>query len=98
MLREWIGARPLPAMHFLVAADALDGDLTNRVILAAVAFLVASPVAARTHGNRLYNFRGLERFRMKMAPRRWDPVFAISSAPRFSPATLFHLGSAFFAA
>jgi lysylphosphatidylglycerol synthetase-like protein (DUF2156 family) len=53
---------------------------------------------ARVHGNHFYNFRGLEQFRVKMAPRRWDPVFAISSERRFSPATLFNLGSAFFAA
>lgn len=172
VLRDWLRARPLPTMHFLAEPDALDGDLTNRVILAAtryrrpVAFLVASPVAARNgylvellarspdapngvsellidaamrrfalegreyvtlglvamagaakreigrnplwlralmefarvHGNHFYNFRGLEQFRVKMAPRRWDPVFAISSERRFSPATLFNLGSAFFAA
>jgi phosphatidylglycerol lysyltransferase len=53
VLREWLGSRGLPPMHFLVEPDALRGEMADRVVLAArgphgiVGFLVASPVAAR---------------------------------------------------
>jgi phosphatidylglycerol lysyltransferase len=50
---------------------------------------------ARAHANRFYNFRGLERFRMKMAPARWETIFAIANEPRFSMRTLYAIGEAF---
>ena len=50
---------------------------------------------ARAHANRFYNFRGLEQFRVKMAPDYWDPVFAISNERQFSPRTLYAIGAAF---
>jgi len=50
---------------------------------------------ARSHGNRLYNFRGLEQFRTRLSPERWEPVYAISNEPRFSLRTLYAMGSAF---
>lgn len=50
---------------------------------------------ARLHANRFYNFRGLEQFRVKMAPSRWDPVYAISTERRFSTRTLYSIGAAF---
>jgi len=50
---------------------------------------------ARLHANRFYNFRGLEQFRAKMAPRQWEPVYAISSEKHFSPRTLYGIGAAF---
>lgn len=50
---------------------------------------------ARAHANRFYNFRGLERFRVKMAPVRWETVYAISNEPRFSLQTLYAMGGAF---
>jgi phosphatidylglycerol lysyltransferase len=50
---------------------------------------------ARAHANRFYNFRGLEHFRVKMAPERWEPVYAISNEPRFTLSTLYAMGSAF---
>jgi phosphatidylglycerol lysyltransferase len=43
----------------------------------------------RAHGTRFYNFRGLEHFKAKLAPRRWEPVFAVASEPRIRPATLY---------
>lgn len=52
-------------------------------------------MVARAHANRFYNFRGLERFRMKMAPARWETVFAIANEPRFSMRTLYAVGEAF---
>lgn len=53
VLREWLNARRLPPMHFLVEPDVLDGVVQDRVVLIArrngdaVAFLVASPVVAK---------------------------------------------------
>lgn len=51
-LREWIGARPLPPMHFLVEPDTL-GRLDDRIVLIArnddrvIAFCIASPIPLR---------------------------------------------------
>jgi phosphatidylglycerol lysyltransferase len=50
---------------------------------------------ARAHANRFYNFRGLERFRMKLAPAHWETIFAISNERRFSMRTLYAVGEAF---
>jgi phosphatidylglycerol lysyltransferase len=50
---------------------------------------------ARAHANRFYNFRGLERFRVKMAPERWETVYAISNEPRFSIRSFYAMGGAF---
>ena len=50
---------------------------------------------ARAHTNRFYNFRGLEHFRMKMAPRTWETIYAISNESRFSIMSLYAIGEAF---
>jgi phosphatidylglycerol lysyltransferase len=50
---------------------------------------------AREHANRFYNFRGLERFRMKMSPVGWETIYAISNERRFSLRTLYAIGAAF---
>jgi phosphatidylglycerol lysyltransferase len=50
---------------------------------------------ARAHANRFYSFRGLEQFRLKMAPECWETVYAISNEPRFSIRTLYAVGGAF---
>jgi phosphatidylglycerol lysyltransferase len=53
VLDEWLHARGLPPLHFLVEPRTLRGVVADRVLLVArcagsvVAFLVASPVAAR---------------------------------------------------
>lgn len=52
-LRQWLHNRRLPPMHFLVEPEVLSGVVEDRILLIArlhghiVAFLVASPVAAR---------------------------------------------------
>lgn len=52
-LLEWLHGRLLPPMHFLVEPEVLSGIVEDRLLLVArregrvVAFLVASPVAAR---------------------------------------------------
>lgn len=169
VLREWLTARRLPPLHFLVEPDVLDGVMGDRVVFAArqngavVAFLAASPITAkrgyliellsrspsapngtsellidaamrrfagedreyvsmglvalahaadasiqmnpiwlrgvmrfaRMHANRFYNFRGLERFRVKLRPSAWEPLYAISNEQRFSPVTFYGMFGAF---
>ncbi len=50
---------------------------------------------ARAHANRFYNFRGLEQFRAKMSPARWEKIWFISNERRFSLAALYAIGGAF---
>lgn len=49
----------------------------------------------RAHGRRFYNFEGLDRFKSKFAPDRWEPVYAIYARPRFSLAALRAIAAAF---
>lgn len=50
---------------------------------------------ARAHATRFYNFRGLERFRIKMMPSHWETIYAISNERSFSLRTLYAMGAAF---
>lgn len=49
----------------------------------------------RAHGRRFYNFEGLDAFKAKFQPERWEPVYAIANQPRFSPAVLYAIAAAF---
>jgi phosphatidylglycerol lysyltransferase len=49
----------------------------------------------RKHGQRFYNFDGLDAFKSKMTPEYWEPVFAISNEPTFSGSTLYSIALAF---
>ena len=49
----------------------------------------------RLHGRRFYNFAGLDQFKARLRPERWDPVYAIAGAPRFSPRMLYAIAGAF---
>ena len=49
----------------------------------------------RKHGQRFYNFDGLDAFKSKMAPEYWEPVFAISNEKTFSRSTLYSMALAF---
>jgi len=49
----------------------------------------------RAHGRRFYNFEGLDRFKSKFAPDRWEPVYAIYARRRFSLAALRAIAVAF---
>ncbi len=42
-----------------------------------------------------YNFSGLDIFKSKFKPDRWEPVYAIVNKPRFSPVTLYRIAGAF---
>jgi len=49
----------------------------------------------RAHGRRFYHFEGLDAFKAKFAPEKWEPVYAIADEPVFSPQSLFAIASAF---
>jgi phosphatidylglycerol lysyltransferase len=49
----------------------------------------------RAHGRRFYDFEGLERFKAKLKPESWEPIYAISNSEQFSPGTLYAIASAF---
>ncbi len=50
---------------------------------------------ARAHGRRFYDFEGLDTFKAKLDPDHWEPIYAISREPRFSPRTLWAIAGAF---
>lgn len=49
----------------------------------------------RVHARRFYNFRGLERFKTKLQPHGWEPIYAISAEESFSWRTLYAIAAAF---
>ena len=49
----------------------------------------------RAHGQRFYNFGGLEAFKAKFSPSEWEPIYAIANEPHFSPRTLWAIADAF---
>ncbi len=49
----------------------------------------------RKHGQRFYNFDGLDAFKAKLTPEFWEPIFAISNEPVFSGRTLYSIAQAF---
>jgi len=49
----------------------------------------------RKHGQRIYNFDGLDAFKTKLRPERWEPVFAVTNEPHVSFRTLYAIASAF---
>jgi phosphatidylglycerol lysyltransferase len=49
----------------------------------------------RAHGRRFYDFRGLEAFKAKYLPDRWDPITAITNERRPTPGTLYAVADAF---
>jgi phosphatidylglycerol lysyltransferase len=50
---------------------------------------------ARAHGRRFYNFEGLDTFKAKFRPERWEPVYAIANERTFSPRMLYAIAAAF---
>ncbi|MFL6194666.1 MAG: phosphatidylglycerol lysyltransferase domain-containing protein [Thermoanaerobaculia bacterium] len=50
---------------------------------------------AYAHGRRFYNFDGLDAFKAKLEPDRWEAVFALANRPRFSPRMLWAIAAAF---
>lgn len=65
--------------------EPFDNPLWLRVLLAWM----------RKHGQRFYNFDGLDRFKSKLCPIYWEPIFAISNEPEFSGKTMYAIALAF---
>jgi phosphatidylglycerol lysyltransferase len=49
----------------------------------------------KKHGQRFYNFDGLDSFKAKLQPESWEPIFAISNERKTSVKTLYAITSAF---
>lgn len=167
-LRQWLAAKGLPPLHFLVEPDTLGRLFDRRVFVAekdaqVFGFVLLSPIAKRNgwlfeqfvhcpgapngtvelmidramrvlaeenfdyatlglsplstraqiepfrnplwlrvllawmrkHGQRFYNFDGLDAFKAKLQPERWEPIFAVSNERRLSIRTLYAIASAF---
>jgi phosphatidylglycerol lysyltransferase len=50
---------------------------------------------ARAHGRRFYDFDGLDAFKAKFAPDRWEPLVAIVDRPRVDVGALWAIAGAF---
>ena len=167
-LLQWLGAKGLPPLHFMVESDTLARLENRRVFVATceqtvVGFLMLSPITTRNgwlfeqfphilnspngtvelmidaamqalaldgfeyatlglsplskraaiepfdnplwlrillawlrkHGQRFYNFDGLDAFKAKLRPERWEPVFAVSNESKVSFRTLYAIAGAF---
>ena len=49
----------------------------------------------RSHGRRFYDFDGLDTFKAKFRPERWEPVYAVCNESSFSPRMLYAIAAAF---
>jgi phosphatidylglycerol lysyltransferase len=66
------------------------GDMTSHSLLIRLGFKWV-----RAHGRRFYNFAGLDTFKAKFFPDRWEAVYAISNERRVSIRSLYAIASAF---
>ncbi len=49
----------------------------------------------RAHGRRFYDFDGLDAFKAKFQPERWEPVYAIARGRAFPPRALYAIAGVF---
>jgi len=49
----------------------------------------------RVHGRRFYDFEGLERFKRKLLPESWEPIYAVTDRRRISLRALYAIAGAF---
>ncbi|MDQ6926844.1 MAG: phosphatidylglycerol lysyltransferase domain-containing protein, partial [Candidatus Eremiobacteraeota bacterium] len=49
----------------------------------------------RAHGRRFYDFDGLDAFKAKFHPERWEPIYAIARGQAFPPQALYAIAGAF---
>jgi lysylphosphatidylglycerol synthetase-like protein (DUF2156 family) len=49
----------------------------------------------KLHGARFYNFGGLDAFKAKFNPDRWEPIYAIAASANFLPGDLYAIAGAF---
>lgn len=82
--------RSYVTLGLVALATAVRGEMRRNPF-----WLRAAMNFARAHANRFYNFRGLEQFRVKMMPDRWETIYAISNEKSFSLRTLYSVGASF---
>jgi phosphatidylglycerol lysyltransferase len=66
------------------------GEMTSQSALVRLGFRWV-----RAHGRRFYNFEGLDTFKAKFAPEKWEAVYALANESRFSIRSLYAIASAF---
>jgi phosphatidylglycerol lysyltransferase len=49
----------------------------------------------RAHGNRYYNFEGLDAFKSKFEPEEWEDIVALTHSRKFPPKALWAIAGAF---
>lgn len=49
----------------------------------------------RKHGQRFYNFDGLDAFKAKLRPDHWEPVYAVVNRNKVKPRDLYAIAAAF---
>ncbi len=49
----------------------------------------------RAHARRFYDFEGLERFKAKFLPERWEPLYLLAQERSLTPGTLYAVADAF---
>ena len=49
----------------------------------------------RAHGNRFYNFDGLDAFKSKFEPEQWEEIVALADSRKFPPRALWAIAAAF---
>ncbi len=49
----------------------------------------------RAHGRRFYDFDGLDAYKAKFQPERWEPIYAITGEQRIGLGTLYAIAGAF---
>lgn len=95
----------LAAAAAAVAADGAEyftlglAPLSRRGVQAADAgvplWLRLTLAWVRAHGRRFYDFDGLDAFKAKFQPERWEPVYAIARGLAFPPRALYAIAGVF---
>jgi lysylphosphatidylglycerol synthetase-like protein (DUF2156 family) len=84
-----------PDAHVSLGLTALSERYLSYVPRNPLSFQIARYVARRW-GNWFYNFAGLEQFRHRLCPTRWEPVFIVSDRRIAAPELAFGLVRLFF--
>jgi phosphatidylglycerol lysyltransferase len=83
--RLTLGLAPLSRRHRPTPASFRDSPPWIRLAFA----------WAYAHGRRFYDFAGLEAFKEKFWPPRWEPVYLVGDGPRLGPRQLYAVAAAF---
>ena len=83
--RLTLGLSPLSRRHRPASLERRDTPAWTRAAFA----------WAYAHGRRFYDFAGLEAFKEKFRPPRWEPVYLVAGGARLGPRTLYAVAAAF---